>query len=247
MKKDIELTRTEKKLLKNINYKRLPNHVAIIMDGNGRWAKKRGLPRIKGHEKGVKSVAPVIEIARHIGIKNITLYTFSKENWKRPKSEINHLIKLLKKYLEENQDRFKEENIVFNTIGDIQDFDKDLIKLINNTENITKNFKGMVLTLALSYGGRQEIIKATKEIVKDNRKIQDINENLFSDYLSNIPDVDLLIRTSGELRISNYLLWQLSYAELYFTDVLWPDFGKKDFLDAIIDYQNRERRFGKVK
>ncbi len=244
--KKIKLSEREKKLLKEIDKKKLPKHVAIIMDGNGRWAKRRGLPRIKGHEKGSKIVLSTIEIADYIGIKYLTLYTFSKENWKRPKSEISHLMKLLKKYLKENQKKFTEEDIVFNTIGDIEDFDEELRTLIKQTMENTKNHKGLVLTLALSYGGRQEIVKAVKNIVKDKIDYEKIDQSLFSKYLSNVPDVDLMIRTSGEIRVSNYLLWQSSYAELYFTKVLWPDFRKSEFLKAIIDYQKRERRFGEV-
>ncbi len=244
--KEIKLSEREKDLLKEIDRKKLPEHVAIIMDGNGRWAKKRGLPRIKGHEKGIKRVLSTIEIADYIGIKHLTLYTFSKENWKRPESEISHLMKLLKKYLKENQKKFTEDDIVFNTIGDIEDFDEELQTLIRETMENTKNHKGLVLTLALSYGGRQEIVKAVKNIIKDKINYEKIDQNLFSKYLSNVPDVDLMIRTSGEIRISNYLLWQISYAELYFTKVLWPDFKKSEFLKAIIDYQKRERRFGEI-
>ncbi len=244
--KEIKLSEREKELLKEIDKNRLPNHVAVIMDGNGRWAKKRGLPRIKGHEKGIKRVLSTIEIADYLGIRYLTLYTFSKENWKRPESEVSHLIRLLKKYLKENQRKFAEDDIVFNTIGDIEDFDQELQSLIRQTMENTRDHKGMVLTLALSYGGRQEIVKAVKNIVKDKIKPEDINMEKFSKYLFNVPDVDLMIRTSGEIRISNYLLWQISYAELYFTKVLWPDFKKSEFLKAIIDYQKRERRFGEV-
>ena len=243
---EIKLNKKERELVNQIDKSKLPNHVAIIMDGNGRWAKKRGLPRIKGHERGIKSVLSVIEIAKHIGIKYLTLYTFSKENWKRPKSEISHLTNLLKKYLKENQEKFKDDDVKFNTIGDIEDFDEELQELIKRTMKNTKNHKGMKLTLALSYGGRQEILKAVKKIVEAGVKPDEISEKKFRAYLSNVPDVDLLIRTSGELRISNYLLWQISYAELYFTKVLWPDFKKAEFLKAIIDYQKRERRFGEV-
>jgi len=246
MSKDIKLTDKEKKLLAEIKTDDIPEHVALIMDGNGRWAKKRGLPRVKGHEQGTKSLLSVFEIAKKIGVKYITFYTFSKENWARPKQEINYLIKLLKKYLKDNMEKFVEENIVFNTIGDIRDFDDELVDLIEKAKEKTKNQTGIVLTLALSYGARDEIIQAVRKILKEGINPEKLDKKLFSSYLSNIPDVDLMIRTSGEVRISNYLLWQLSYAELYFTKILWPDFRKHEFLKAIQNYQKRERRFGKI-
>ena len=246
MSKKIKLTDKENELIKEIKKGGIPKHVAVIMDGNGRWAKKRGLPRVKGHEKGIKSLFAVFEVARELNIKYITFYTFSKENWQRPKSEINYLMKLLKKYLRENMEKFVEENIVFNTIGDTEDFDKELVDLIKETMDKTKGNNGIVLTLALSYGARDEIVNAVKKIVEDNISSEKINKEIFASYLSNIPDVDFMIRTSGEIRISNYLLWQVSYAELYFTKTLWPDFRKYEFLKAIQNYQKRERRFGKI-
>ncbi len=246
MSKDIKLTEKEKKLLNEIKTGDIPNHVALIMDGNGRWAKKRGLPRVKGHEKGTKSLFSVFEMAKEIGIKYITFYTFSKENWARPKQEINYLIKLLKKYIRNNMEKFVKENIVFNTIGDIHDFDDELVELIEKAKEKTKNQTGIVLTLALSYGARDEIVQAVRNILKEEINPEKLDKKIFSSYLSNIPDVDLMIRTSGEIRISNYLLWQLSYAELYFTKILWPDFRKYEFLKAIQNYQKRERRFGKI-
>jgi undecaprenyl diphosphate synthase len=185
-------------------------------------------------------------MAKEIGVKYITFYTFSKENWARPKSEVNYLIKLLKKYLKDNTEKFVKENIVFNTIGDIQDFDDELMDLIQTAKERTKNQKGIVLTLALSYGARDEIVRATRNILKEGLNPEKLDKKLFSSYLFDVPDVDLMIRTSGEIRISNYLLWQLSYAELYFTKILWPDFRKYEFLKAIQNYQKRERRFGKI-
>jgi len=246
MSKNIKLTDKEKKLLIEVKKGEIPKHVALIMDGNGRWAKKRGLPRVKGHEKGIKSLFAVFEMAKEIGVKYITFYTFSKENWARPKSEVNYLIKLLKKYLKDNTEKFVKENIVFNTIGDIQDFDDELMDLIQTAKERTKNQKGIVLTLALSYGARDEIVRATRNILKEGLNPEKLDKKLFSFYLFDVPDVDLMIRTSGEIRISNYLLWQLSYAELYFTKILWPDFRKYEFLKAIQNYQKRERRFGKI-
>jgi undecaprenyl diphosphate synthase len=246
MSKNIKLTDKEKKLLIEVKKGEIPKHVALIMDGNGRWAKKRGLPRVKGHEKGIKSLFAVFEMAKEIGVKYITFYTFSKENWARPKSEVNYLIKLLKKYLKDNTEKFVKENIVFNTIGDIQDFDDELMDLIQTAKERTKNQKGIVLTLALSYGARDEIVRATRNILKEGLNPEKLDKKLFSSYLFDVPDVDLMIRTSGEIRISNYLLWQLSYAELYFTKILWPDFRKYEFLKAIQNYQKRERRFGKI-
>ncbi len=246
MNRKVKLTKKEKELFEEIKKGEIPKHVAIIMDGNGRWAKKRMLPRVKGHEKGIKSVMSSFEIANLIGIKYLTLFTFSKENWKRPKSEIDYLMKLLKKYLKDNLKKFQEEDIVFNTIGDINDFDDELRELIIKTKELTKPHKGLILTLALSYGARDEIVNAVKKIVSDKISPDKIDKELFSSYLSGVPDVDLMIRTSGEIRISNYLLWQISYAELYFTKTLWPDFKKYDFLKAIKNYQKRERRFGKI-
>ena len=237
-------------LLKQIDINSLPKHIAIIMDGNGRWAKKRFLPRIAGHRAGVKTVDRIVTICRKIGIKALTLYSFSEENWSRPKNEINALMEILKRYLKKELDRMLKEDIRFNTIGTIDNLPSSAQKIIQDAKERTKNSKGMVLTLALSYGSRSEIVDAVREIASDIKKnkisVEDITPGLFQSYLytKGLPEPDLLIRTSGELRISNFLLYQIAYAELYFTDLLWPDFKEDDLLKAVIEFQARERRFG---
>ena len=237
-------------LLKQIDINSLPKHIAIIMDGNGRWAKKRFLPRIAGHRAGVKTVDRIVTICRKIGIKALTLYSFSEENWSRPKNEINALMEILKRYLKKELDRMLKEDIRFNTIGTIDNLPSSAQKIIQDAKERTKNSKGMVLTLALSYGSRSEIVDAVREIASDIKKnkisVEDITPGLFQSYLytKGLPEPDLLIRTSGELRISNFLLYQIAYAELYFTDLLWPDFKEDDLLKAVIEFQTRERRFG---
>lgn len=235
-----------------INIEKLPVHVAVIMDGNGRWAKKRGKNRTFGHQHGVKSVRETAEAAAELGIKYLTLYTFSTENWNRPKYEVEVLMKLLVKTIEKETKTFNKNNIRLNAIGDLKSLHpasyKQLMKSINDTAGNTR----MTLTLALSYSSRCEIVDAVKKIaekIKTNDiSAESIDQELFSSYLStyNMPDPELLIRTSGENRISNFLLWQIAYAELYFTDTLWPDFGKEDLYKALIDFQGRERRFGKT-
>ena len=237
-------------LLKQIDINSLPKHIAIIMDGNGRWAKKRFLPRIAGHRAGVKTVDRIVTICRKIGIKALTLYSFSEENWSRPKNEINALMEILKRYLKKELDRMLKEDIRFNTIGTIDNLPSSAQKIIQDAKERTKNSKGMVLTVALSYGSRSEIVDAVREIASDIKKnkisVEDITPGLFQSYLytKGLPEPDLLIRTSGELRISNFLLYQIAYAELYFTDLLWPDFKEDDLLKAVIEFQTRERRFG---
>lgn len=235
-------------ILKN----KLPNHVAIIMDGNGRWAKQKGMLRVIGHENGTKSVRTVVESSAELGIKYLTLYAFSTENWKRPKLEVQTLMKLLVKSLKKEIKTLQENNIKLSAIGNLNDLPKkahtELFEVIEKTKNNTH----MTLTLALSYGSREEMVNAIKEIamnVKNNIiSVESIDESIINKHLytQNLPDVDLLIRTSGEQRISNFLLWQIAYAELYFTDILWPDFTKQDLYEALINYQNRERRFGKT-
>lgn len=239
-------------LIDKINTDNLPKHLAIIMDGNGRWAKQRGLLRAFGHENGTKSVRLTVETCAKLGIENLTLYAFSTENWNRPKLEVNTLMKLLISSLKNELQTLQDNNIKLNTIGNLQmlpkSAQKELLDVIKKTENNSR----MVLTLALSYGSREEIINAVKKIsdnVKNNIiSIEAIDESIINQHLytQNLPDVDLLIRTSGEHRISNFLLWQIAYAELYFTDVLWPDFKEDDLYQAIISYQKRERRFGKT-
>ena len=235
-----------------INTSNLPSHIAIIMDGNGRWAKKQGKLRMFGHENGTKSVTKTVEAVAELGVSHLTLYAFSTENWNRPKLEVQTLMKLLIKSLKKEIKTLQKNNIRLNAIGNLNALPNKVLTELNDVIDKTKNNSRVVLTLALSYGSREEIISAIKEIsdkVKNNiissEKIDEsvINEHL---YTRNLPDVDLLIRTSGEQRISNFLLWQIAYAELYFTDVLWPDFSKEDLYHAIVNYQKRERRFGKT-
>lgn len=238
--------------LENIDKNNVPNHIAIIMDGNGRWAKKQGMMRVFGHENGTKSVKSTIETAAKLGVKYLTLYAFSTENWNRPKLEVDTLMSLLFKSLKKELKTLNENNIKLNVIGDIEQLPKDVKTELLRVIELTQNNTHMTVTLALSYGSRNEIVEMVKKIsssVKKNIILEaDIDESIINKHLytSNMPDVDLLIRTSGEHRISNFLLWQIAYAELYFTDILWPDFTEDHFCDAILSYQNRERRFGKT-
>ena len=230
----------------------VPRHTAIIMDGNGRWAEQKGMPRIFGHQNGVTAVRKIVEAASKFNIEYLTLFTFSVENWDRPRSEVDTLMGLLVQTLkDEFEDMFKN-NIKLNAIGDLDTLPGEVREELYTIIESTKNNTGMTLTLALSYGGKQEIVKAVKEISEkvkndviclDNFDDSVINDHL---YTSDLPNVDLLIRTSGEKRISNFLLWQIAYAELYFTDVYWPDFTEEDLEKAVVEYQNRERRFGKT-
>lgn len=246
------IAQTKMSLIEKINKDNLPKHLAIIMDGNGRWAKQKGLLRAFGHENGTKSVRLTVETCAKLGIKNLTLYAFSTENWNRPKLEVDTLMKLLISSLKNELQTLLDNNIRLNSIGNLEmlpkSAQKELLDVIKKTENNSR----MVLTLALSYGSREEIISAIKKIsdkVKNNIiSLDSIDESIINQHLytQNLPDVDLLIRTSGEHRISNFLLWQIAYAELYFTDVLWPDFKEDDLYEAIISYQKRERRFGKT-
>jgi undecaprenyl diphosphate synthase len=239
-------------LLTSINTDNLPKHLAIIMDGNGRWAKNQGLLRAIGHENGTKSVKVTVEACAKLGIENLTLYAFSTENWNRPKLEVDLLMKLLINSLKKELATLVKNNIKLNSIGNLENLpksvQKELIEVIEKTKNNTR----MTLTLALSYGSREEIINAVKIIsdkVKNNIiSIDSIDDSILNKHLytHNLPDVDLVIRTSGEHRISNFLLWQIAYAEFYFTDVLWPDFSEDNLYEAIISYQKRERRFGKT-
>ncbi len=239
-------------LIEKIDKDNLPKHLAIIMDGNGRWAKQQGFLRAFGHENGTKSVRETVEASAKLGIENLTLYAFSTENWNRPKLEVDLLMNLLITSLKKELKTLLDNNIKLNFIGNIDKLpskaQKELLDVIKKTEKNTR----MTLTLALSYSSREEIINAVKNIsdkVKNNIiSIDTIDESIINEHLytQNLPEVDLLIRTSGEHRISNFLLWQIAYAELYFTDVLWPDFKEKDLYDAIISYQKRERRFGKT-
>ena len=231
---------------------KIPHHIAIIMDGNGRWAKERGENRTYGHSQGVKAVKRTVEAAAEFGVKYLTLYTFSTENWNRPKHEVNLLMKLLVKSLNKEMDSFMENNIRLNTIGNIELLPAKANQKLQKVIEQTSINDGMTLTLALSYGSRDELIQAIKKIadnVKNNIiSSEKIDESIINTHLytHNLPDVDLLIRTSGEHRISNFMLWQIAYAELYFINEYWPDFSKEDLKKAMISYQNRERRFGKT-
>jgi undecaprenyl diphosphate synthase len=231
---------------------KLPNHVAIIMDGNGRWAKQKGLVRVIGHENGTKAVREAVEASAELGIKNLTLYAFSTENWKRPKLEVQTLMKLLVRSLKKEIKTLQDNNIKLSAIGCLKDLPNKAYQELQDVIEKTKDNTNMTLTLALSYGSREEIVKVIKELslkVKNNIiSPESIDESIINKHLytQNLPDVDLLIRTSGEQRISNFLLWQIAYAELYFTDILWPDFKKENLYKALITYQNRERRFGKT-
>ncbi|MDG2430951.1 isoprenyl transferase [Flavobacterium sp.] len=239
-------------LLDTIDTTNLPTHLAIIMDGNGRWAKQQGFLRAFGHENGTKSVKTIIESCARLGIKNLTLYAFSSENWNRPKLEVDTLMKILIKSLKKELVTLQKNQIKLNAIGNLSKMpEKAQSELLDVIEK-TKDNTHMTLTLALSYGSREELVNAVKNIsdkVKNNIiSIDTIDDSIINEHLytQNLPDVDLLIRTSGEHRISNFLLWQIAYAELYFTDVLWPDFKEQDLYEAIISYQKRERRFGKT-
>ena len=236
----------------DIDIERLPRHIAIIMDGNGRWAKRRNQPRVFGHRQGAKSVRKVVEATARLGINNLTLYAFSTENWNRPKHEIKTLMKLLVNALKNELGLMMKNNIRLNAIGHTDMMPTNVQQELQEVLDETKENTGLVLTLALSYGARQEILRAVQEIshkVKNNIiSVENVDDNIINKHLytQNLPDVDLLIRTSGEVRISNFLLWQIAYAELYFTDELWPDFNETSLHKAITDYQKRERRFGKT-
>ncbi len=216
------------------------------MDGNGRWARKRGLPRIEGHRKGVKRVNEIIEAAIDQRLKAVTFYTFSMENWLRPRTEINALMRLLKNFIKSEMNRLHKKNVVFRAVGDIARLPAGVQKLLKEFEDLTANNTGLIVSSALSYGSRTEIVSAVKKIVEKGVPVKDVNEKLIVSclYTAGIPDPDLIIRTSGEKRLSNFLLWQAAYSEFYFTDIYWPDFGRDEFISAIGEYKKRERRFG---
>ncbi|GBE04984.1 MAG TPA: isoprenyl transferase [Nitrospirae bacterium] len=221
-------------------------HVAIIMDGNGRWAELRGLPRIEGHRRGVKKVRSIIDASIELRLEALTLYAFSMENWHRPRPEVEALMSLLDFYLKNEMKKLAADNIRFRAIGDIDRLPAGIKKQLAGFESITEKNTGLLLTGALSYGGREEILAAVKRIVKAGLKPDEIDEKTFESHLytAGLPNPDLIIRTSGEKRLSNFLLWQSAYSELYFTETLWPDFGRDEFISAITEYQKRERRFG---
>ena len=231
---------------------KLPAHVAIIMDGNGRWAKKRLMNRVKGHEKGSNAVREIVRVTRELSIPYLTLYAFSTENWARPKAEVMALMSLLKKFITSEKEEMLTKNIRLNAIGQLERLPKDVSAPLFELMDLTKNNDGLCLTLALSYGSRDEIIGMVKTISEKVKagsiETENIDENLISSHMftAGMPDPDLMIRTSGEMRISNFLMWQLSYAEIYFTETLWPDFNEEEYKKVLLDFQGRERRFGKV-
>ncbi len=233
-------------------FARIPRHIAVIMDGNGRWAKQRRLSRTEGHRNAVKAVRETVTTCRELGIEVLTLYAFSEENWNRPKSEVQALLALLKQFLKSELQEMLENDISFDTIGDLTPLPSSVRKLIEETRDRTTGGKKMHLSLALSYGSRSEIVQAARRIAEDvvqgKRKAEEITKEIFSRYLytAGLPDPDLLIRTSGEMRISNFLLWQIAYTELWITPVLWPDFRREHILQAIEDYNRRERRYGRI-
>lgn len=232
---------------------KMPNHIAIIMDGNGRWAKERKLPRAMGHKAGVETIREIVKECNRLGIKYLTLYAFSTENWKRPEEEVSTLMRLLVEYLKKEIDELHENNVIVNHIGDTSKLPLVCQEELRNAYNKTKNNTGVTMSLAINYGGRDEIVSAVRKIITDyskgNLKIADIDEEVFSSYLytAGIPDPDIIIRPSGEQRISNFLLWQCAYSEFWYSNINWPDFTVKDLHNAIKDYQNRDRRFGAVK
>lgn len=234
----------EELLFQELLKKPLPRHIAIIMDGNGRWAKKRGFPRILGHRKGAESVREAVKTCGELGIKVLTLYTFSTENWSRPKNEISALMNLLSKLLKKETESLNKNNVLLRVSGKIQMLPEKVQKELKTAIDKLKNNTGLILNLALNYGARQEILDAVNQIL--NSGIKSVDEATFKNYLytASLPDPDLLIRTSGEYRISNFLLYQIAYSELYITPILWPDFRKLELYQAIQDYQKRERRFG---
>ena len=240
------------KLLKVVDKSNIPSQVAIIMDGNGRWAKKIGKERFFGHNSGVNSVRETIDAAINLGVKNLTLYVFSMENWKRPEAEIKALMYLLFNSITDELENLNKNNIKLDVIGDQDLLTEKIRKKLVNAKEQTSNNKGLKLNLAISYGSKQEIIEAVKSISSKVKKniisLENIDENIINDHLytRNLDNVDLLIRTGGEIRVSNFLLWQISYAELIFLELLWPDFKKINFYEAIVEYQNRARRFGKI-
>lgn len=235
------------------NFEMIPSHIAIIMDGNGRWAKKRAMPRIVGHHEGMKTVRKIARVADDLGVKVLTLYAFSTENWKRPKTEVNYLMSLPEKFLNEFLPEIMERNIRIQMIGEKEVLPENTKRALNKAMEQTKHNTGLILNFAMNYGSRAEIVSAIKQIVKDAQEgkvtIDSINEDTINQYLmtSHLPEPDLLIRTSGEVRLSNFLLWQLAYTEFWFTDTLWPDFSEETFKEAIRDYQKRNRRYGGLK
>ena len=242
----------EEGLLRKIDPSRLPRHIAIIMDGNGRWARMRKLPRVAGHRAGIESVREIVEASAQLGLEYLTLYAFSAENWKRPRSEVRTLMRLLKEYIRRELDTVHKGNIRFRPIGRIRELDASVQKELSRAVETTKNNTGMTLCIALNYSGRAELVDTIgallNKIARNGGPRTRIDEDVVSRnlYTSGIPDPDLLIRTSGEMRISNFLLWQIAYSEIYITSTFWPDFRRRDLLEAIVEYQKRDRRYGGV-
>jgi undecaprenyl diphosphate synthase len=234
---------------RQVNFNQLPAHIAIIMDGNGRWAAQRHLPRVEGHRAGIDSVRDVVETSARLGIDVLTLYAFSIENWKRPRSEINTLMMLLKRYLRLELGTLLRNNIRFHVIGRVDELTKDIQSELDLGARKTAANTGMLFNIALNYGGRAEIVDAARRILAASVKPDDLDERRFSEFLytAGQPDPDLLIRTSGEMRVSNFLLWQIAYSEIWVTETLWPDFRRRHLLEAVVAYQKRDRRYGGIK
>ncbi len=245
----IEPGSEEDELVRKVDFSRLPRHVAVIMDGNGRWAKQRNLPRLEGHRAGAKSVREVVETCARLGIKILTLYAFSKENWKRPQSEVRTLWRLLEDYLKKEDTVLVQNDFRLKVIGQREKIPSSVRQELERVEKLTEKNERLMIVLAVNYGGRAEIVDAVKKMARaKNCDLKSLDEETFSTFLytGQLPDPDLLIRTSGEYRLSNFLLWQVAYAEIYITKVYWPDFRKEHFLEALVDYQKRERRFGDI-
>jgi undecaprenyl diphosphate synthase len=238
----------DESLVRQINFDRLPAHVAIIMDGNGRWAAQRHLPRVEGHRAGIDAVRDTVETAARLGIRVLTLYAFSLENWKRPATEVSTLMLLLKRYLRSELNTLLRNDIRFQVIGRMEELAPDIQDELRQAIERTSTNGGMLFNIALNYGGRAEIVDAARRVIEAGIRPEDLDERRFASFLytAGQPDPDLLIRTSGEMRVSNYLLWQIAYAEIYVTDTLWPDFRRRHLLDAVLAYQKRERRYGGI-
>lgn len=239
----------EDALARQVNFDRLPAHIAVIMDGNGRWAAQRHLPRVEGHRAGIDAVRDIVETSARLGIQVLTLYAFSVENWKRPAAEVSTLMMLLKRYLRSELSTLLKNDIRFKVVGRVEDLASDIQTELRDAEAKTRQNLGMLFNIALNYGGRAEIVEAARRIVTDGIAADALDEARFASYLytAGQPDPDLLIRTSGEMRVSNFLLWQIAYAEIWVTDTLWPDFRARHLLEAIVAYQKRDRRYGGIK
>jgi undecaprenyl diphosphate synthase len=238
----------EDTLARQVNFDRLPAHIAVIMDGNGRWAAQRHLPRVEGHRAGIDAVRDIVETSARLGIQVLTLYAFSVENWKRPAAEVSTLMMLLKRYLRSELSTLLKNDIRFKVVGRMEDLAPDIQAELRNAEEKTAKNRGMLFNIALNYGGRAEIVEAVKRVITDGVAADALDEARFASYLytAGQPDPDLLIRTSGEMRVSNFLLWQIAYAEIWVTDTLWPDFRARHLLEAIVAYQKRDRRYGGI-